>query len=100
MDYKEIYILGIELIIILATLIISSVFAKREPKESRKAFAISFVLLMGVCIAFCIVQLFSIFKIVNITMSYTPFEILSLISVVYWFGFILKKSSLFDKITG
>lgn len=90
----------IESIIILATLVSSYLLLKKNPSKARKTFAISFVLAFAVIIAFVLAQFSAQFKLLEITLSYSPVEILSLMAVVYWIAFVSAKGTLFDKVIG
>lgn len=69
----------IESIIILATIVSSYLLLKKNPSKARKTFAISFVLAFAVIIAFALAQLSVQFKLLKITLSYSPVEVLALI---------------------
>lgn len=90
----------LEMLLILITLIFTTYYVKKDSKKSRKVYAIAFVIALALCIPFSIIQILSVFDIVEINMTYNPIEIMSILSVIYWISFAFKDSNFWDKVTG
>ena len=73
---------------------------KKDSKGSRKVFAIAFILILALCFVFSIVQILSMLKLFEFTRNYTPLEILTSLSVMYWIAFAFRNSKFWDKVTG
>ena len=87
----------IEIIFIILTLAFSSIYTK---KDSRKVFAIAFILILALCFIFSIVQILTILNLFEFTRNYTPLEITTTLSVMYWIAFAFRNSKFWDKVTG
>ena len=86
----------IEIIFIILTL----AFTKKDSKGSRKVFAIAFILILALCFIFSIVQILTILNLFEFTRNYTPLEITTTLSVMYWIAFAFRNSKFWDKVTG
>lgn len=100
MNVPEMAGLVMESVFVVVTLVFSARLAVKEPEESRKAYAISFVFMAALAIGFSAGQIAAAFHIVDVVLRYTPVEILSIMSMSYWFGFYFRKTSFFERITG
>ncbi len=90
----------IEIVLIMSMVISSTMLVKKNSNESRKVFAISFVILIAVGVIFSLVQILTVLKVIDMNIEYSPLNILSLVSIIYWISYTLKRSTLFDKVTG
>ena len=90
----------IEIIFIILTLAFSSIYTKKDSKGSRKVFAIAFILILALCFIFSIVQILTILNLFEFTRNYTPLEITTTLSVMYWIAFAFRNSKFWDKVTG
>lgn len=90
----------IEIIFIILTLAFSSIYTKKDSKDSRKVFAIAFILILALCFIFSIVQILTILNLFEFTRNYTPLEITTTLSVMYWIAFAFRNSKFWDKVTG
>ena len=90
----------IEIVLIMSMVISSTMLVKKNSNESRKVFAISFVILIAVGVVFSLVQILTVLKVIDMNIEYSPLNILSLVSIIYWISYTLKRSTLFDKVTG
>lgn len=90
----------IEIVLIMSMVISSTMLVKKNSNESRKVFAISFVILIAVGVIFSLVQILTVLKVIDMNIEYSPLNILSLVSIIYWIAYTLKRSTLFDKVTG
>lgn len=79
--------------IILSALASSSWLYRHAPERGRIILARTAVLSIGVFIAFCVAQAASIAGLLDVTLAYTPLDVLSLLCVVYWLSFLTTKSS-------
>lgn len=84
----------------MSMVISSTMLVKKNSNESRKVFAISFVILIAVGVIFSLVQILTVLKVIDMNIEYSPLNILSLVSIIYWISYTLKRSTLFDKVTG
>lgn len=90
----------IEGVIVVSALVSASLMQKKSPQKARKVYAITFLLVTGTYIAFSIAQAAVSFGFIKATLTYTPFEILSLLAVVYWVSYAVSKGTMFDKMVG
>ena len=90
----------IETVLIISMLISSAILVKKNGNESRRVFAISFAIFVAIGFIFSLVQILAILKVININIQYSPLNILSLVSIIYWIAYTFKSSTLFDKVTG
>ncbi len=77
----------ITVLIILSALASSSWLSRRAPKRCQQILARTAVLGIGVAIAFCVAQAAAVAGFLSLTLAYTPLDILSLLSVLYWLSF-------------
>lgn len=80
-------------LIILSALASSSWLSRRAPERCQQILARTAVLTIGVAIAFCVAQAAAAAGFLSLTLSYTPLDVLSLLSVLYWLSFFTSKSS-------
>lgn len=80
-------------LIILSALTSSSWLSRRAPERCRAILARTAVLAIGVAIAFCVAQAAASAGFLALTLAYTPLDILSLLSVLYWFSFFTTGST-------
>ena len=80
-------------LIILSALASSSWFSRRAPKRCQQILARTAVLGIGVAIAFCVAQAAAVAGFLSLTLAYTPLDILSLLSVLYWLSFFTTGST-------
>ena len=73
---------------------------KRDAEKARRVYAIAFVLLVAVCIAFGIAQGAAMAGFLSVALSYSPIEVLSLISGVWWISYVTAGNKMFDKLIG
>lgn len=90
----------IEVIVIVGTLLFAHLAMRRDAAKARRVYAIAFVLLIAVCIAFCIAQGAAAAGFLSAALLFSPIEVLSLIAVTYWLSYVTAKSKMFDKIIG
>lgn len=83
----------ITVLIILSALASSSWLSRRAPKRCQQVLARTAVLGIGVAIAFCVAQAAAVAGFLSLTLAYTPLDILSLLSVLYWLSFLTTKST-------
>lgn len=83
----------ITVLIILSALASSSWLSRRAPERCRAILARTAVLTIGVAIAFCVAQAASAAGMLDITLAYTPLDVLSLLCVIYWISFLTTKST-------
>lgn len=83
----------ITVLIILSALASSSWLSRRAPKRCQQILARTAVLGIGVAIAFCVAQAASAAGMLDITLAYTPLDVLSLLCVIYWISFLTTKST-------
>ena len=83
----------ITVLIILSALASSSWLSRRAPERCQQILARTAVLTIGVAIAFCVAQAAAAAGFLTLTLSYTPLDVLSLLSVLYWLSFFTSKSS-------
>lgn len=83
----------ITVLIILSALASSSWLSRRAPERCRAILARTAVLAIGVAIAFCVAQAASAAGMLDITLAYTPLDVLSLLCVIYWISFLTTKST-------
>ena len=88
----------IEVIVIAGTLLFAHLAMRQDAAKARRVYAIAFVLLIAVCIAFCIAQGAAAAGFLSAALSFSPIEVLSLIAVIYWLSYVTSKSKMFDKI--
>ena len=79
--------------IILSALAASSWLSRRAPERGRIVLARTAVLSIGVSIAFCVAQAAAVAGFLSLTLAYTPLDILSLLSVLYWLSFFTTGST-------
>lgn len=79
--------------IILSALAASSWLSRRAPERGRIVLARTAVLSIGVSIAFCVAQAASAAGMLDITLAYTPLDVLSLLCVIYWLSFFTTGST-------
>lgn len=80
-------------LIILSALASSSWLSRRAPKRCQQILARTAVLGIGVAIAFCVAQAAAVAGFLSLTLAYTPLDILSLLSVLYWLSFFTTGST-------
>lgn len=80
-------------LIILSALASSSWLSRRAPKRCQQILARTAVLGIGVAIAFCVAQAAAVAGFLSLTLAYTPLDILSLLSVLYWLSFFTTRST-------
>lgn len=80
-------------LIILSALASSSWLSRRAPERCRTILARTAVLAIGVAIAFCVAQAAAAAGFLSLTLAYTPLDILSLLSVLYWLSFFTTGST-------
>ena len=90
----------IEVIIIAGTLVCASLLMRKDTLKARRVYAIAFVLMIAVCIAFGVAQGAVAAGIFYAALSFSPIEILSLVAVIYWISFITEKEKMFNKVIG
>lgn len=90
----------IEVIAIVGTLLFACFAMKRNAEKIRRVYAISFVLLIAVCIAFCIAQGAAAAGFLSAALSFSPLEVLSLIVIVWWISYVTAGSKMFDRLIG
>lgn len=90
----------IEVLIIAGTLVCASLQMRKDALKARRVYAIAFVLMIAVCIAFGIVQGAVAAGIFYTTLSFSPIEVLSLLAVIYWISLITEKGKMFNKVIG
>ena len=83
----------ITVLIILSALASSSWLSRRAPERCQQILARTAVLAIGVAIAFCVAQAAAAAGFLSLTLSYTPLDVLSLLSVLYWLSLLTSKSS-------
>jgi len=90
----------IEVIFIAGTLLFARFAMKRDAEKARRVYAIAFVLLIAVCIAFGIAQGVAAAGFLSAALSYSPIEVLSLISGVWWISYVTAGNKMFDRLIG
>lgn len=90
----------IEVIFIAGTLLFARFAMKRDAEKARRVYAIAFVLLIAVCIAFCIAQGAAMAGFLSAALSFSPLEVLSLIAGVWWISYVTAGNKMFDKLIG
>ena len=90
----------IEVLIIAGTLVCASLQMRKDALKARRVYAIAFVLMIAVCIAFGIAQGAVAAGIFYTTLSFSPIEVLSLLAVIYWISLITEKGKMFNKVIG
>lgn len=90
----------IEVLIIAGTLVCASLLMRKDALKARRVYAIAFVLLIAVCLAFGVAQGAVAAGIFYATLSFSPIEVLSLVAVIYWISFITEKGKMFNKVIG
>lgn len=90
----------IEVIFIAATLLFAGFAMKRNAKKTKRVYAIAFVLLVAVCITFGIAQGAAMAGFLSSALSYSPIEVLSLVSGVWWISYVTAGNKMFDKLIG
>lgn len=90
----------IELLIIAGTVVCASLLMKKDTRKARRVYAIAFTLIIAVCIAFSVAQGAVAAGLFSFTLSFSPIEVLSLITIIYWISFITEKGKMFNKIIG
>lgn len=83
----------ITVLIILSALASSSWLSRRAPERCQQILARTAVLAIGVAIAFCVAQAAAVAGFLSLTLAYTPLDILSLLSVLYWLSFFTTGST-------
>ena len=81
----------IEVLIIAGTLVCASLLMRKDALKARRVYAIAVVLMIAVCIALGIAQGAVAAGIFYAALSFSPIEVLSLLAVIYWISFILKR---------
>ena len=89
----------IEVLIIAGTLVCASLQMRKDALKARRVYAIAFVLMIAVCIAFGIAQGAVAAGIFYTTLSFSPIEVLSLLAVIYWISLITEKGKMFNKVS-
>ena len=90
----------IEVLIIAGTLVCASLQMRKDALKARRVYAIAFVLMIAVCIAFGVAQGAVAAGIFYAALSFSPIEVLSLVAVIYWISFITEKGKVFNKVIG
>ena len=90
----------IEVIAIVGTLLFARFAMKRDAEKTRRVYAISFVLLIAVCIAFCVAQGAATAGFLSAALVFSPMEVLSLMVVIYWLSYVTAGSKMFDRMIG
>jgi len=90
----------IEVIFIAGTLLFARFAMKRDAEKARRVYAIAFVLLIAVCIAFGIAHGVAAAGFLSAALSYSPIEVLSLISGVWWISYVTAGNKMFDRLIG
>ena len=90
----------IEVIIIVGTLLFASFTMKQDAAKAKRIYAIAFVLLIAVCIAFSVAQGAIAVGFLSIALSFSPIDVLSLIAVIYWLSYATAKGNMFNKLIG
>lgn len=90
----------IEVIFIAGTLLFARFAMKQDTEKARRVYAIAFVLLIAVCIAFCIAQGAAMAGFLSAALSFSPLEVLSLIAGVWWISYVTAGNKMFDKLIG
>lgn len=80
-------------LIILSALASSSWLSRRAPERCQRILARTAVLAIGVAIAFCVAQAAAAAGFLSLTLAYTPLDVLSLLSVIYWLSFFTSKNT-------
>lgn len=80
-------------LIILSALTSSSWLSRRAPEHCQQILARTAVLAIGVAIAFCVAQAAAAAGFLSLTLAYTPLDILSLLSVLYWLSLLTSKGT-------
>lgn len=83
----------ITIAIILSALASSSWLSRRAPERCQQILARTAVLAIGVAITFCVAQAADAAGFLSLTLSYSPLDVLSLLSVIYWLSFFTSKST-------
>ena len=90
----------IEVLIIVGTSVCASLQMRKNALKARRVYAIAFVLMIAVCIAFGVAQGAVAAGIFYTTLSFSPIEVLSLLAVIYWISLITEKGKMFNKVIG
>lgn len=90
----------IEVLIIAGTLTCAGLLMKKDALKARRVYAIAFVLMIAICIAFGVVQGAAVVGLFSATLSFSPIEVLSLAAIIYWISFITEKGKIFNKEIG
>lgn len=80
-------------LIILSALASSSWLSRRALERCRAILARTAVLAIGVAITFCVAQAAAAAGMLAMTFAYTPLDILSLLSVLYWLSLLTSKGT-------
>lgn len=86
----------LEVIIILGTIIFGAIFTFKDSEESKKICTISLGIFILICVGFSVTQVLTVFHVLDVNIKYTPVQILSMIAIIYWFVFGLKKMPVFN----
>lgn len=86
--------------IILSALASASFLQRQSPQKARKIYAITFLLVTATCIAFSVAQAAGAVGLLRASLTYTPFDLLSLLGVVYWVSWAVSKGAMFDRMIG
>lgn len=89
-----------EVVFIAGTLLFAGFAMKRDVGKVKRVYAIAFVLLIAVCIAFCIAQGMAMTGFLSVALSFSPIEVLSLIAGVWWISYVTAGNKMFDKLIG
>lgn len=90
----------IEVLVIAGTLVCASLQMRKDARKAGRIYALAFVLMVAVCIAFGAAQGAVAAGIFYAALSFSPVEVLSLLAVIYWISFIAEKGKMFDKMIG
>lgn len=90
----------IEVLIVAGTLACAGLLMKKDAMKARRVYAIAFVLMIAICIAFGVAQGASVAGLFSFTLSFSPIEVLSLAAIIYWISFITEKGKIFNKEIG
>lgn len=88
----------IEVLIIAGTLAYAGLLTKKDAPKAGRVYAIAFVLMTAVCIAFGVAQGAAAAGLLAVTLSFSPVEVLSLAAIIYWISLITEKGRMFKKV--
>lgn len=90
----------IEVLIVAGTLVCAGLRMKKDAMKAGRVYAIAFVLMIAVFIAFGAAQGAAAAGLFSFAPSFSPIEVLSLAAMSYWISFITEKGKRFRKEIG